>query len=153
MGWDLAREKFVKSLQGTIDQLKLRAGFGQTGNDNLSGTDDNGNAFTAYPYNVYRQSGNVIFGDTYNTAIGLYALGNPNLKWETQTDFNIGLDFSLWNGRVSGSLDYFNRVISDILGVRRLSSASEVTSMVVNLDAKKQTYGFEASVNTETIKR
>lgn len=153
VGWDFAREKFMKSLQGTVDQLKLRAGFGQTGNDNLSGTDDNGNAFTAYPYNVYRQSGNVIFGDTYNTAIGLYALGNPNLKWETQTDFNIGLDFSLWNGRVSGSLDYFNRVISDILGVRRLSSASEVTSMVVNLDAKKQTYGFEASVNTETIKR
>lgn len=151
LGWDFAKEKFLKEVN-VIDQLKLRAGFGQTGNDNLSGVDDNGNSFTAYPYSVYSQGSNVLFGDAYNTSIGIYALGNPDLKWETQTDFNVGLDFSFCKGRVSGSLDYFNRVISDILGVRRLSSASEVGSLIVNLDAKKQTYGLEASINWEAIK-
>lgn len=151
LGWDFAKEDFLKDI-AIIDQLKLRAGFGQTGNDNLSGVDDNGNAFTAYPYNVYSQGGNVLFGDAYNTSIGIYALGNPDLKWETQTDYNVGLDFSFLKGRISGSIDYFNRVISDILGVRKLSSASEVGSLIVNLDAKKQTYGFETSLAFEAIK-
>ncbi len=151
LGWDFAKEDFLKDVNA-IDQLKLRVGFGQTGNDNLSGVDDGGNAFTAYPYNVYSQGGNVLFGDAYHTSIGIYALGNPNLKWETQTDYNIGLDFSFLKGRLSGSVDYFNRVISDILGIRKLSSASEVGSLVVNLDAKKQTYGFEASLAFQAIK-
>lgn len=151
LGWDFAKENFLKDIE-VIDQMKLRFGFGQTGNDNLSGVDDNGNAFTAYPYNMYRQGGNVLFGDSYNTSIGLYVLGNPDLKWETQTDYNVGVDFSFLKGRLSGSLDYFNRVISDILGVRKLSSASEVRDLYVNLDAKKQTYGFEASLAFEAIK-
>lgn len=77
------------------------------------------------------------------SSIKLAGLGNPDLKWETQTDFNIGVDFSLFKGRLSGSFEYFNRVISDILGEKQLSSISEVTKLAYNLDSKKQTYGYE----------
>jgi len=79
-------------------------------------------------------------------------LGNPDLKWETQTDFNLGLDFDLWQGRLSGTFDYYNRVVSDILGWKPLLSTGEATGITANLDQKKQTYGFEFTLNSQNIR-
>lgn len=136
LGWDIAKESFFENLRENIDQLKIRAGFGQTGNDNI------GTAF----FNYYTPGDKALWGDQVISAISLAGLGNPDLKWETQTDLNFGLDFSLFKGRLSGSFEVFNREISDILGSKRLSSASEVTVVAANLDSKKQTYGYEFSL-------
>lgn len=143
IGWDLAQEPFMIKTRHLIDQIKIRAGYGQTGNDNI------GSAFANY----FVPGDKTMFGNTINASITLGGLGNPDLKWETQTDFNVGVDYSFLNGRLHGSLEYFNRVISDILGWKRLSSASEVTGISANMDSEKQTYGFEFSVNSLNIKR
>lgn len=140
-GWDLAREPFMERAYGYLDQLKLRVGYGQTGNDNI------GTAFFSY----YAPGDKILWGDQVVSSIKLAGLGNPDLKWETQTDFNIGVDFSLFKGRLSGSFEYFNRVISDILGEKQLSSISEVTKLAYNLDSKKQTYGYEFSLYSQNI--
>lgn len=142
VAWDISREPFMDLTDNYLDQLKLRIGFGQTGNDNI------GSAF----FNYYAPGPKVLWGDRIVSSISLAGLGNPDLKWETQTDFNVGFDFSFFNGRLYGTFEYFNRVISDLLGWRNLSSVNEVTGMSCNLDAKKQTYGYEFSLNSQNVK-
>lgn len=140
-GWDIAREAFMENTNSYLDQLKLRVGYGQTGNDNI------GTAF----FNYYAPGNKVLWGNQIVSSIKLAGLGNPDLKWETQTDFNLGVDFSFFKGRLNGSFEYFNRVISDILGEKNLSSSSEVTKVAYNLDSKKQTYGYEFSLYSKNI--
>jgi TonB-linked SusC/RagA family outer membrane protein len=105
-GWDISRESFMKNVDW-VSQLKLRAGFGVTGN---SGIPDYQSLVTlgtggqyAYPDGVYRQT----WGPNKNP--------NPNLKWEKKAETNIGVDFGLFGGRLSGSLDGFYRKTSDLL--------------------------------------
>ena len=141
VAWDIARENFMRRTSGYLDQLKLRIGYGQTGNDNI------GTAF----FNYYAPGEKILWGDQLISSIGLAGLGNPDLKWEVQTDLNIGLDFSFLKGRIYGNVEYFNRVISNLLGWRQLSSLNEVTGMSCNLDAKKRTYGYEFSLNSKNF--
>jgi len=142
VGWDIAQESFMKNISQTLDQFKLRVGYGQTGNDNI------GTAFANY----YIPGDKTMYGNIVNSSIALGSLGNPDLKWETQTDLNAGVDFSLFNGKLGGSVEYFNRVISDLLGWKPLSSGSEITGISANMDSKKQTYGYEASLNSQNFK-
>lgn len=108
--------------------MKLRVGYGQTGNDNI------GTAFSNY----YIPGDLIVWGEQIVSSIKLGGLGNPDLKWETQTDFNLGLDFDLWQGRLSGTFDYYNRVVSDILGWKPLLSTGEATGITANLDQKSK---------------
>ncbi len=142
MGWDIAQENFFIANFRNIDQFKLRLGYGQTGNDNI------GTAFANY----FVPGDKTMYGNIANSSVTLGSLGNPDLKWETQTDLNIGVDYSFLKGRFYGSLEYFNRVISDILGWKSLSSASEVTGISANLDSEKQTYGYEFALNSSIFR-
>ena len=142
LGWDIAKEKFMDDTRSVINQMKLRVGYGQTGNDNI------GTAFSNY----YIPGDLIVWGEQIVSSIKLGGLGNPDLKWETQTDFNLGLDFDLWQGRLSGTFDYYNRVVSDILGWKPLLSTGEATGITANLDQKKQTYGFEFTLNSQNIR-
>ena len=142
LGWDISREIFMENTRPIINQMKLRMGYGQTGNDNI------GTAFSNY----YVPGDLIVWGEQIVSSIKLGGLGNPNLKWETQTDFNIGVDFNLWQGKLSGTFDYYNRVVSDILGWKPLLSTGEATGITANLDQKKQTYGFEATLNSQNIR-
>lgn len=141
LGWDISRESFMENARPVVNQLKLRVGYGQTGNDEI------GTAFSNY----YVPGDLIVWGEQVIASIKLGGLGNPNLKWETQTDFNIGVDFDLWNGRLSGTFEYYNRVISDILGWKPLLSTGEATGITANLDQKKQTYGYEVTLNSRNI--
>ncbi len=99
--WIISNEKFMKN-QTTISNLKIRAGYGVTGNQDAIS-----------PYNSLKlmsPNGTTVYeGSTVTT----YALGsnpNPDLKWETKYTFDAGIDFGLWQGRMSGALDvYFSR--------------------------------------------
>ncbi|WP_215225012.1 SusC/RagA family TonB-linked outer membrane protein [Echinicola shivajiensis] len=141
VGWDITRESFLEGSATWLDQLKLRAGYGETGNDNI------GTAFTDY----YSPGANTMWGNSVISGVRLAGLGNPDLKWEKQVDINFGLDFAMFNGRVSGSVEYFNREISRILGSKNLLSSNPVSSLLYNLDAKKRTYGTEVTLNTQNI--
>ena len=143
VGWDISREGFMENSRHWIDQLKIRAGYGETGNDNI------GSAFTDW----YAPGANTMWGNSIISGVRLAGLGNPNLKWEKQVDINAGVDFSFFKGRVTGSAEYFNRVISRILGEKSLISSNPVNRIAYNLDAEKQTYGTELTLNTLNIKK
>ena len=100
--WDIAHEAFMMSTSEWLDQLKLRASFGQQGNDGIGNN---------YAYlDQFTISGATEWSD------GLLSYkGNPDLTWETSNAFNVGVDFSLWKGMLSGSAEFFNRQTSDML--------------------------------------
>ena len=141
VGWDVSREPFMESAQGWLNQLKIRAGYGETGNDNI------GSAFSDW----YAPGANTMWGNSVVSGVRLDGLGNPNLKWEKQVDINVGVDFSVLDNRITGSVEYFNRVVSRILGQKNLISSNPVNRIAYNLDAEKQTYGAEVTINTRNI--
>ncbi|RFS26996.1 TonB-dependent receptor [Chitinophaga silvatica] len=95
-GWNIARENFMKEVNWLSD-LKIRGGWGQLGNQNIG----------LYPFStIYSTSNNVL---------QVISRGNPDVKWETTTQSNIGLDAGFMNGALQLSVDYFNKQTSDIL--------------------------------------
>lgn len=109
-GWRISEEEFMKGSR--ISNLKLRAGWGQTGNQEIPSKITQAlftstvSASTSYPL---VNSGPFPAGTTYSR------LANPDIQWEVSTQTNIGLDFGLFNGALTGAVDYFNKVSSDIL--------------------------------------
>lgn len=104
-GWALSEESFLKGSRA-VEQLKLRASVGFTGNDGGNGYYGNQGQ---YVINVY--------GATYGNTptIDNQQPANPNLQWERTTTWNIGADYSLWKGRISGSVDYYRRQTSNAI--------------------------------------
>lgn len=141
VAWNIAEESFFKPIKNTISQLKLRFSYGQTGNATI-----NSNAFAAYSAYPAWLSGN----DARMIGVSLSRLENPDLKWETTTGANIGLDFSLFNGKVDGSVEVFKNEISDLLATKSLNSYQEINSIIANV-GKTQSKGFELTVNTRNV--
>ncbi len=115
LGWNIMNEDFLSS-NTTINNLKLRASWGKTGNQEipskitkLSYTDSKDNN-DSYPINGDESS---IEDYPYGTIFT--RLANPDIQWEVSQQTNIGLDFGLFNNRLSGTLDYFNKVSENIL--------------------------------------
>ncbi|HEY8929921.1 MAG TPA: TonB-dependent receptor [Mucilaginibacter sp.] len=122
LGWRLSQEDFIKDNVPAISDLKLRAGWGETGNQNIAN-----NAIYSLFQSIYGNRGafNGDSGSAYDiTGHGSGTLpsgftstqtGNPDLKWETTTQTNLGVDFSLFNSKLSGSIDVYNKNTTDIL--------------------------------------
>lgn len=141
VAWNVAEEPIFAKFKKTVSQLKLRFSYGQTGNATI-----NSNAFAAYSAYPAWLSGS----DARLIGVSLSRLENPDLKWETTTGTNIGLDFSLFNGKVDGSVEVFNNVISDLLATKSLNSYQEINSIIANV-GKTQSKGFEVTINTRNI--
>ena len=110
LGWKITEEAFMKN--SMFSNLKLRAGWGQTGNQEIP------NKITQASYtatvsatNSYPLSGT----GAYPAGLIYSRLANPNLQWEVSTQTNVGLDFGLLKGRLSGSIDLFNKNTNNIL--------------------------------------
>lgn len=110
-GWRITQEEFMESTQDWLDQLKLRASYGTLGNNATTGSDE----VKYYQYQSLYNSANYVLGNAVTTGLAQTALSNANLSWETTHMLNIGLDFGLFNNRLSGSFEWFNRRTSDIL--------------------------------------
>ena len=109
LGWRLSQEKFLKDSK-LFNDLKVRAGWGQSGNQ-FTGT--NFSYLPALSSNV-----KYVVGKGNQAIVTGYApvlFANPDLKWETAIQTNIGLDFSMLNNKLSGSVDYFSRTTKDLL--------------------------------------
>jgi TonB-linked SusC/RagA family outer membrane protein len=141
VAWNMAEESFLGFLKNTFSQLKLRLSYGQTGNATI-----NSNAFAAYAAYPAWLSGS----DARMIGVSLARLENPDLKWETTTGANLGLDFTILNGRIDGSIELFNNIISDLLATKSLNSYQEVNTIIANI-GKTQSKGFEITVNTRNI--
>lgn len=141
VGWNLAEEPFLSNHKDIFSQLKFRLGYGQTGNASIGSS-----AFAAY----MAYPGWVSGSDNPLIAVSAIRLENPDLKWETTTEGNIGLDFSLFNSRISGSIDVFNRIISDLLAIKPINSYHEINSVIANI-GKTQSKGFEFTLSGNII--
>ena len=141
LGWRFSDESFMQNFNDYLSNGKLRISYGQTGNSNI------GNRTLSY----YATGFNNAFGDT--GFMGVYAsqLGNPNLTWETTSELNVGLDLGFFNNRISASVEYFNRTISDLLVKEKsLPSYNEVTTIASNI-GKTKSQGVELTLNTVNI--
>lgn len=138
--WIVSDEKFMKKIP-VLSQLKLRAGYGETGNSSIGGG--------AYP--LYTLSESPIFGTNQpSTGISLTQAASPNLSWETVAEFNAGLDFGLFNGRLSGSVDVFSKTIKDMLTQIPLP-ADNITSTVWGNAGSVRANGWEVSLASKNI--
>ena len=111
-GWRISSEKFMKKTNSWLDDLKLRASWGINGNDEI----DNEATYTKYLVSLSDASYN-LSGDNQHLASGAAKThtGNPDLKWEQTRQINAGLDFTVLNQRLSGSVDYFFKKTTDML--------------------------------------
>lgn len=107
LAWRIIDENFMQGTKGWLDELKLRAGYGQSGNQ--SGL---------APYqsmSLYGSSGLYFDNGKWHTAYSVSQNPNPNLKWETTSMFNVGVDFSLFKARLSGTIEYYDKTTKDLL--------------------------------------
>lgn len=105
--WRVIDEPFMESIKGTVDELKLRAGWGVSGNQ--SGLD---------PYqsmSLYGTSGLYYDNGSWRNSYSVSQNPNPDLRWETTSMFNVGVDFSVLNARISGTIEYYDKVTEDLL--------------------------------------
>ncbi len=105
VGWNIADESFMQGIS-QVDVLKLRVGYGVTGNQGIPNYQS---LVTLSTGGVYPQEG--VFYQTYGPARN----PNPDLKWEKKQEWNFGLDFALFNNRITGALDVYNRNTVDLL--------------------------------------
>lgn len=134
-GWNINKESFMKNVTW-IDALKLRAGYGQTSNQSVAPYATLG-VLSTRPYN---------FGATNATGYYVTGLPNPDLGWEYSITKNLGLDFSLFNDRLSGTAEYYTTDTKDLLLSVGLPVTSGVNSYVGNVGAT-QNKGWELSLN------
>jgi len=136
--WIVNREAFMQNINW-IDILKLKASFGQLGNDEI------GNYY-AY-LDQYSMSGaDGIFSDSV-----LAYKGNPDLTWETSNSFNVGVEFSFWKGRLSGSVEYFLRQTSDMLYYKPVAPSNGYSSYPMNVGSIRNS-GLEIDLNGDVLR-
>ena len=133
--WNLANESALAN--GPFSTLKIRAGWGQTGNNVI------GN-FAA----LQLFGGGANYIDAPGTAPS--QLGNPDLKWETTTQTNFGLDFGILNDRITGSIDYYIKNTEDLLLDRPIPTTSGFTSVLQNV-GEVENKGIDVTINTLNI--
>uniref|UniRef100_UPI0032178AD9 TonB-dependent receptor n=1 Tax=uncultured Draconibacterium sp. TaxID=1573823 RepID=UPI0032178AD9 len=113
-GWRMSEENFMENL-GWLDNLKLRASYGTTGNDLNVNNKTIGNFDYMFKY---QDAGSYIFGDNLQKTLKPGVVPNIYLTWATSTNYNTGLDFTVLDGRLSSVIDVFYRKETDILGSR-----------------------------------
>lgn len=142
--WRISEENFWKDSQliNTVNSLKLRVGYGVTGNNAIGSSKYSTNyAQTTYPTNNNENNSAYVVGTT---------LGNKDLKWETLHATNVGLDISLFNSRVNLTAEWYNNQISDLLMNCVIPSSTGYTSQYQNV-GEMRNRGWEITLNTVNI--
>lgn len=136
IGWNIKEESFMDNIKW-LDQLKIRAGYGQTSNQAVNPYSTLGSLSTR-PYN---------FGPTgYATGYYVSSLPNAELGWEYSSTWNFGLDFTLFQGRLSGTLEYYIQKTNNLLQSVNLPGTTGVGSYMANV-GKTQNKGIEFTIN------
>ncbi len=140
VAWDAAKESFMHSTATWLDLLKVKASFGQQGNDNIG---------TYYAYqDKFLITGENTWSDgsLYNN----YGKGNPDLTWETSNALNAGIEFSFWQGKLAGNVDYFQRQTSDMLYWRPVAPSLGYSYFPMNVGSLRN-YGIEIELNYRPV--
>ncbi len=149
VSWRVSQESFMAGLT-VIDDLKLRASYGTSGNQEILAYDVNNNPYADY----YPSLGLYQFGQDYNgqPGSGLAQLANPDLKWEKNETMNIGLDFVIFSGRLQATVEYYIKNTNDLLLLVPVSSTTGLRSVMMNVGAM-QNKGIEFNVNGIIVDR
>ncbi|MCC7323144.1 MAG: TonB-dependent receptor [Gemmatimonadaceae bacterium] len=137
IGWALSDEAWLSAIK-KVGDLKLRLSYGETGNQGIA--DD---------YAPLARFGRANYSDV--PGIAPSSLANPDLKWETTREFDVGVDFSMLSGRVGIVADYFKKKTDDLLVSRPITSTSGFTSVYDNI-GNIENRGWEFQLSTEPIR-
>ncbi|MBG6233993.1 TonB-linked SusC/RagA family outer membrane protein [Pedobacter sp. CAN_A7] len=137
--WRLSEEPFIKKITA-INDLKLRLSYGESGNDRVD------------PYSTQATLASTVyyFGNTLAQGYAPGLLANKNLGWETTKEINLGLDYTMFDNRVSGTVDVYNRTITDVLLNRNLPAPVGYGSVLANI-GKLRNRGIEVGLSTTNI--
>jgi TonB-linked SusC/RagA family outer membrane protein len=141
LGWNINNEDFMKEVKW-IDQLKLRASWGSVGNQAVA------------PFQTQGLLGRTVYAYGTAPAFGYRpsSIGNPDLQWEESTTKNVGLDFTFFKGRVSGSLELYRVNTTALLLADQLPTSTGFSAVTRNV-GETQNQGFEATISTVNVDR
>ena len=143
--WRISEEDFMKDISW-LSNLKLRASYGQTGNDAILDADDDA---SYYPYQLLYTLG---INNASEAGIYLSSLVDTNLKWETQVSADVAIEFGLFDNRLTGSLEYFTKQSKDLLFDTSIPLSNGVNSIVQNI-GKVKNNGVEFDLNYQLLRR
>jgi TonB-linked SusC/RagA family outer membrane protein len=140
VAWRISEEKFLKD-KTALSNLKLRFSYGVSGNNGVA------------PYSTYQTVNNAryLFGDKSVNTASIARFENKSLTWELTKEFNLGLDFEFYKGRIGGTIDVYNRRTNGIIMNRVMSQLNGFSSLTDNVGAVNNK-GIEVSLNTVNIK-
>lgn len=147
LAWKINEEGFLKD-RDIFSDLKLRLGYGVTGQQNINQGD--------YPYipvyTINKEGAYYPFGDTYYPTSRPDAY-NTNLKWEETSTWNVGLDMGVMNNRITASLDYYFRETTNLINVVSVPAGTNFRNRVISNVGSLQNEGLEFSINAKPIAR
>jgi TonB-linked SusC/RagA family outer membrane protein len=141
-GWRISKESFLESAH-FIDDLKIRAGYGVTGTEPTS-------SYMSLTRLTY--SGYVLVNGEWVPQILPASNPNPDLKWEKKQEMNFGIDFSIYKGRVTGSVDYYIRTTKDMLWEYQVPSPPNLYSTIIANVGEMENKGLEAMISVIPVK-
>lgn len=142
-GWRIDQEDFMNDINW-LDELKLRVGYGVTGNQDIANYQSMARLTT---------SGKFYYNGTWINSYGPASNKNDDLRWERKGEFNLGVDFSVLKGRLSGTLDYYNRTTTDLLYTYSVPVPPNLYNRkFTNVGVIKNT-GVELTLNAVPVKK
>lgn len=139
VGWRLSQENFMQDTDNWLDNLMLRASWGKTGNQAIGNYQTISSVASAglYPWDG---------GDGVNLGYEVASAANPNLKWESTRQYNLGLDFTVLGGAIRFSGDYYDKLTTNLLMRRELPKSTGLNNIIDNVGSMSNT-GWEFSAN------
>lgn len=146
LGWKINQEAWMQGAAGWLSDLKLRLGWGKTGQQEIGETINYMALYAIASPSVSYPNG------TNGWHLPVYARGyNPDLTWETTTSYNAGLDFGFFNNRITGSIEYYTRKTTDLLAYVAVPAGTSTTNMLNRNIGSLENYGVEFNIAAKPI--
>ncbi len=142
--WRILQEDFAAGLDKTFSDLKFRVGYGTVGNQEIP------NFGYLARYRLSQSDASYQFGDEF-IATARPDGYDPGLKWEETTTFNVGLDFGIANGRISGSIEYYNKQTEDLLFTVNVPAGTNLTDRVLTNIGETENKGIEVALDAYVV--
>lgn len=146
LGWRIDQEEFMSRARGWLSDLKLRLGWGETGQQAV------GTYYNYIPIYSPSQPGSYYTNGAGGWYVPYFPQGfNPDLKWETTTTWNAGIDYGFLNNRINGSLEVYLRNTRDLLSVVNVPAGSSTVNKLPQNIGKMRNYGIEFNISAKPI--
>lgn len=143
--WRISEEPFARGFAG-LDDLKLRASWGKTGNQSFA----NYQQYTTYTFGDAQSQ--IFFGDQFVNTIRPNA-ADPNIKWEETSAYNLGVDYAFGNGRFSGAIDVYQKDTDDLIFTVPIAAGTNLSNFVTTNIGSMRNNGIEFSLSADVLGR